>query len=323
MIDDLLAAITDLFDNDTTLMTLAALALVGSALLMLVMRMVGARTDVQRRVSGTDSEQAAAASQKPESAPLKGRVSSLIGALANTVVQPDSSQTRVLRTRMIQAGIYDRRALLWFFMFRVIGGLVFAAVACAVAWYFEPEMGYAKLAMFALVGTGLGFVAPSIALDKRINRLKGEHTSGFPDFMDLMVVCAQAGLSMEAAINRIAGEIGAAFPSLARNLELTAAEIRSGKPLSKAIESLALRLGIAEASSFATLLQQSEELGSSLTHSLRTYSDDMRNKRLMKAEEKAYALPAKLVVPLTLFVFPVLLVVLMLPVVISVSGANL
>ena len=94
------------------------------------------------------------------------------------------------------------------------------------------------------------------------------------------------------------------------------------KPVSRAIESLAHRLGIEEAVTFATLLQQSEELGSSITQSLRAYSDDMRNKRLMKAEEKAYALPAKLVIPLTLFIFPVLLIVLILPVAISVSGMN-
>jgi tight adherence protein C len=128
---------------------------------------------------------------------------------------------------------------------------------------------------------------------------------------------------MEAGLDRIAREIGVAFPSLARNLELATIELRSGKPLGKAIESLSARLGIEEAGSFATLLQQSEELGSSLTQSLRAYSDDMRNKRLVRAEEKAYQLPAKLVVPLTLFVFPVLLVVLLLPIVISVSSIKM
>ena len=91
--------------------------------------------------------------------------------------------------------------------------------------------------------------------------------------------------------------------------------------MSSAIDAFGKRLGIEEASSFATLLTQSEELGSSLGKSLRVYSEDMRNKRLMKAEEKAHSLPAKLVVPLTLFVFPTLLVVLLLPIVISVSGA--
>ena len=99
--------------------------------------------------------------------------------------------------------------------------------------------------------------------------------------------------------------------------------MRSGKTLSSAIDALGRRLGIEEARSFATLLAQSEELGSSLSQSLRAYSDDMRNKRLMKAEEKAFSLPAKLVVPLTLFVFPTLLVVLLLPVVVSVSKINM
>ena len=99
-------------------------------------------------------------------------------------------------------------------------------------------------------------------------------------------------------------------------------EMRGGRPMSMAIETMSRRLGIPEARSFATLLHQTEELGSSLTQSLRAYSDDMRNKRMMQAEEKAYALPAKLVVPLTLFVFPVLMVVLMLPVVISVSRSG-
>ena len=128
---------------------------------------------------------------------------------------------------------------------------------------------------------------------------------------------------MEAGIVKIAGELESAYPALARNLQFTTIEMRSGKTLSSAIDALGRRLGIEEARSFATLLAQSEELGSSLSQSLRAYSDDMRNKRLMKAEEKAFSLPAKLVVPLTLFVFPTLLVVLLLPVVVSVSKINM
>jgi tight adherence protein C len=159
-----------------------------------------------------------------------------------------------------------------------------------------------------------------IALNRRIEKSAMEHRGGFPDFMDLMVVCVEAGLSMEAGLQRIATELRESYPSLAMHLEITTVELRSGKTLSASVESFAKRLGIEEATSFATLLTQSEELGSSLSQSLRVYSDDMRNKRLMKAEEKAHALPAKLVVPLTLFVFPTLLVVLLLPVVITVSG---
>ena len=136
---------------------------------------------------------------------------------------------------------------------------------------------------------------------------------GFPDFMDLMVVSAEAGLSMEAAIDRIARELVEGYPSLAENLYMVSLEIRAGKSFTEALERMGERLGIEEASMLAALLQQSAELGTSLSQSLRVYSDEMRNKRMSRAEEKAYALPAKLVVPLTLFVFPVLIVTLMYP----------
>lgn len=325
MIEDMLQAVQDIFDGDTSAMSLLALGLCGSAIAFLTQHFRSVRGDVARRVTGVE-----AAGVKPDNLQsraaqggLTNLVGGFIGMLAQSIGQGDPDSARVLRSRLIQAGYIDPQAVIWFFGCRLGGALTFCALVAYGSTLWSPEAGYVSLAIFALVGAGLGFVAPTLALDKRINKLKREHSSGFPDFMDLMVVCAQAGLSMEASINRIAGEIGAAYPSLARNLQMTARELRSGKSLGKSIESLAGRLGIAEASSFSTLLQQSEELGSSLTQSLRTYSDDMRNKRLMKAEEKAYALPAKLVIPLTLFVFPVLLVVLLLPVVISVSSANM
>ena len=144
---------------------------------------------------------------------------------------------------------------------------------------------------------------------------------GFPDFMDLMVVCAEAGLSMEAAIERIARELVEGYPSLAENLYMVSLEIRAGKSFTEALERMGERLAIEEATMLATLLQQSAELGTSLSQSLKVYSDEMRNKRMSRAEEKAYALPAKLVVPLTLFVFPVLIVTLMYPAVVRVAGA--
>jgi tight adherence protein C len=140
--------------------------------------------------------------------------------------------------------------------------------------------------------------------------------------MDLMVVCAEAGLSMESAIDRIAREIVEGYPSLAENLYMVSLEIRAGKAFPEALERLGKRLAIEEASMLATLLQQSAELGTSLSQSLRIYSEEMRSKRMARAEEKAYALPSKLVVPLMLFVFPVLIMTLMLPVVIRFSNSG-
>jgi tight adherence protein C len=129
----------------------------------------------------------------------------------------------------------------------------------------------------------------------------------------LLVVCADAGLSMEAALDRVGRELADSYPSLGANIHMATLEIRAGRSLSEALEHLGDRLGLEEARSFAMLLQQSEELGASMTEALRVYSDDMRHKRLSRAEEKAYSLPAKLSVPLILCVFPVLIIVIMLP----------
>lgn len=159
-----------------------------------------------------------------------------------------------------------------------------------------------------------GYISPSVYLDRRIASRRNEHRAGFPDFMDLLVVCADAGLSIEAALDRVGRELADSYPSLSSNLYMATLEMRAGRTMSEALERLAERLGLEEARSFATLLQQSEELGSSLTDALRVYSDDMRHKRMSIAEEKAYSLPAKLSVPLILCIFPVIIIVIMLPV---------
>ena len=151
-------------------------------------------------------------------------------------------------------------------------------------------------------------------LDRRIATRRNEHRLGFPDFMDLLVVCADSGLSMEASLERVGRELGDTYPSLCANIHMTNLEIRAGRTMTEALEHFGDRLGLEEARAFATLIQQSAELGSSITEALRVYSDDMRHKRLSRAEEKAYSLPAKLSVPLTLCVFPVVIIVILLPV---------
>ncbi len=167
-----------------------------------------------------------------------------------------------------------------------------------------------------MAGGIVGYVGPSMYIDRRIAARRDEHRSGFPDFMDLLVVCADSGLSMEAALERVGRELGDSYPSLCANIHMTNLEIRAGRTMTEALEHFGDRLGLEEARSFATLIQQSAELGSSITDALRVYSDDMRHKRLSRAEEKAYSLPAKLSVPMMVCIFPVLFVVILLPVVV-------
>jgi tight adherence protein C len=222
-----------------------------------------------------------------------------------------TEETKVLRRRMIMAGIYDEGAVAYFFL----GRTVLAVALAALAYFFLPmEDGTSHRWLFIGVAGLAGYLGPSLYIDSRIKTRKQEHQSGFPDFMDLLVVCADAGLSMEASLDRVGRELGVSYPSLTANIHMACLEIRAGRTMSEALEHLGDRLGIEEARSFATLIQQSAELGSSITDALRVYSDDMRHKRLSRAEEKAYALPAKLTVPMMICIFPVLFVVILLPV---------
>ncbi len=231
----------------------------------------------------------------------------------------NGEEMKVLRRRMFAAGIYDPRAVAYFFLGRTL-----LAVGLAVLLFcFAPaESGSPVLWLYmGTAGIG-GYIAPSMYIDKRIKARKAEHQAGFPDFMDLLVVCADAGLSMEASLERVGRELGDSYPSLTANIHMANLEIRAGRSMSEALEHFGDRLGLEEARSFATLIQQSAELGSSITEALRVYSDDMRHKRLSRAEEKAYSLPAKLSVPMMVCIFPVLFVVILLPVIIRLWLGN-
>jgi len=233
----------------------------------------------------------------------------------------DSKDMKLLRRRLMQAGIYDPRGVGYFFFARVS-----MAVGLTVAAFFVLPMlnmdGKASFWMFLMVAGVGGYLAPSLYLDHLIAGKRLEHQAGFPDLMDLLVVCGDAGLAIEAALDRVGRELGDSYPSLAANIHMANLEIRAGRSLTEALEHLGDRLGLEEARSFATLIQQSDELGSSISDALRVYSEDMRHKRLSRAEEKAYSLPAKLSVPMMVCIFPVLFVVILLPVIVRMVTGN-
>ena len=157
----------------------------------------------------------------------------------------------------------------------------------------------------------------------RTRSLQRQYQDGFPDALDLLVVCAEAGLSLDAAISRVGQEIGHAHPAIAQNFMMMSLELRAGGTRADAMHNLAERMGVDEVRSMVTLLLQSEELGTSIADALRLYSDDMRIRRMLRAETKAQALPVKLSLPLGFFVFPTMLIVIMLPVAIRIYRAIL
>jgi tight adherence protein C len=225
----------------------------------------------------------------------------------------NDADMRLLRKRLIQAGIYDPRGVAFFFIARTVLAVILGIAMFVVVPMVKPGGGSFHWLM-VIVGGIAGYIGPSMYIDRRIKKRTIEHRSGFPDFMDLLVVCADSGLSMEASFERVSRELGESYPSLTANIHVTNLEIRAGRNLKEALERFGDRLALEEARAFATLINQSIDLGSSITDALRVYSDDMRHKRLSRAEEKAYALPAKLSVPMMVCIFPVLFVVILLPV---------
>src|ERR1700730_6710173 len=313
--DTLMDTLLDMLDDSTGLVLAAVVFIATASLVFGVLAGLRLQGAVRKRTAGIGGESHDAAEGGRESLRDTGMkaVQRLIDYTTRHYSSFDESNMKVLRQRLVQAGLFDPRAVGFFFLARFVLAIGFGCVLFAMAPLL-PE--WANSLFWAMVGLGglLGYLLPSLALDRIVSRRRDQYRIGFPDFMDLLVVCADAGLAMEAALERVGRELAPSYPALATNIHITNLETRAGRTLTDALEHFAARLGLDEAKSFATLIQQSAELGSSITEALRVYSEDMRHKRLSIAEEKAYALPAKLSFPLMVCVFPVLFVVILLPV---------
>jgi tight adherence protein C len=306
------------FFADGPALLLTALVFIATAVLTFsIMLGLRARAAIKRRAAGISEYSGDMEDARSLGASSLSAVQRLLDYVTKHygVSEKDKGEMKLLRRRLIQAGIFDARAAAYFFLARA----ALAATTALAVFLFLPLVVGLSVSMQwvgVVVGAIAGYVAPSMYLDRRVARRRNEHRAGFPDFMDLLVVCADSGLSMEAALERVGRELGASYPSLCTNLHMANLEIRAGRSMTEALDHLGDRLGLEEARSFATLIQQSAELGSSITDALRVYSDDMRHKRLSRAEEKAYSLPAKLAIPMMVCIFPVLFVVILLPVIV-------
>ncbi len=247
--------------------------------------------------------------------------SALLGDVERGAAQ-DEGETSKIKRELLRAGFFGPRAVLLYQTFRALLLPGAGAAGYIAHSYFYPESNGNSNLIAAVILGGIGFLMPSRFVEIRKKRLIRECREGFPDFIDLMIVCAEAGLGPRAAVDRLSHEIAKAHPILGAHLYLASLEIRAGSSLYQALFNLGRRTQVAEASTLAVLLEQTEQLGTSVTDALRVYRDEMRDRRVIAAEEKAHALPAKLVLPLGLFVFPVILIVIMLPAVLRMKNAG-
>ena len=232
----------------------------------------------------------------------------------------DRSPRGKLRRDLLKAGYFRSDAVNVYIVARIACVVVPPVLAYIFVATIPGELPWlVKLGFVALVAL-IGVAAPDAYLARRQRLLIQQFRLVFPDLLDLLVVCVDAGLGIDAAFERVRPEIIKRSRELGLNLEMMGAETRAGRSTTEALESLADRLGLEEAQSFVGMLRQSIELGSDVGDALRVFSDEMREKRLMRAEESANKLTVKMVLPLGLFIFPVVLLVVMLPVMIKLMG---
>lgn len=281
---------------------------------------------IVQRVGGNDARKRLAV-ESPVAKKTEQRVEKRKNAVGSKAIKKaqefyaktDPENVARLRLNLIRAGYMDPKAVGYFFVIRFVMLAAFAGVSFAYSQIFSPDATLTNTIVFSLMAGGFGYFSPGLVLQQKIKSKRTEYRNGFPDFMDLMIVCSDAGMSMEASIDRVSREIAISYPSLSEHLHLVTIELRAGRNLESALKSLSDRLGLEEVRAFATLLQQSKELGTSLSGALRVFSDEMRHKRMSRAEEKAHALPAKMSVPVTVCILPVVLMIAVIPIIVKFS----
>lgn len=237
----------------------------------------------------------------------------LLSRMGDHLTLPGPDEITRIRSELAKAGYYDDAAVKTFYAIRVIalfGPQLVLLLSWSLLW---ENLGAKQVILIASILAILGLLGPNMFIRWKQKRRTLRCKEGFPDMTDLMVACIEAGLGLDAALMRVSNELGGRYPALKINLEIMNLELRAGRERHKAMMNFAERIGLEEAKALAIMLRQAEEMGSSMGAALRTFSDDMRTKRMLLAEEKAMALSAKLTIPLIVFIFPTLMVMLLLP----------
>jgi len=213
-------------------------------------------------------------------------------------------------TRLASAGYEDYSAVVWYSVLRltlpgVLGLAPLVALGIRGGW------------ALGLLGVVFGVLIPDLALTQKIAKFRKAIQDGLPDALDLIVVCIEAGSSLDQAIVKASDELEIALPVIARELKTLSSQIRAGKPRMEAFHDLAKRTGVDDVRSLVAMLIQTDRFGTSIAQSLRTHSETLRTKRRQRAEERAGTIGVKLVFPLVLCLMPALYVVCLGPVVVA------
>ncbi len=233
------------------------------------------------------------------------------------------SQVKAVQKKLAQAGIRKKEYAVAVIFARMVAPIVLGGLAALVIYgiNFFPEWGGMKRLFGFAAFVGIGYKGPDIYIQNMVGKRTKAIQKGLPDALDLLVICAEAGLTVDAAFNRVAKELGRAYPELGDEFAMTAIELSFLTERRQAFENLAYRVNLDAVKGVTTTMVQTERYGTPLASALRVLSAEFRNERMMRAEEKAARLPAIMTIPLILFILPVLFIVILGPAACSIADA--
>jgi len=253
----------------------------------------------------------------------KNETTDRIKAILSSMKILQDSQVKAAQVKLMQAGIRSKEYAVAVIFGRLVLPIVFGGLMLYLVYGTDMFLTYSPIKRYGIVAVTfiLSYKAPDIFLKNKITKRSNLIRKGLPDALDLLVICAEAGLTVDAAFQRVARELGKAYPELGDEFTLTAIELGFLSERRQAFENLAARVKLDALKGVVTTMVQTEKYGTPLASALRVLSAEFRNERMMRAEEKAARLPAIMTVPLILFILPVLFVVILGPAACSISDA--
>ncbi|MGH6617644.1 type II secretion system F family protein [Sphingomonas sp.] len=253
----------------------------------------------------------------------KNQTTDRIKSILSSLQVLQDSQVKAAQIKLMQAGIRSKEYAVAVIFGRLVLPIIFGGLMLYLVYGTEMFADYSAIKRYGIVAGAfiLSYKAPDIFLKNKITKRSDAIRKGLPDALDLLVICAEAGLTVDAAFHRVSRELGRAYPELGDEFTLTAIELGFLSERRQAFENLAMRVNLDAIKGVVTTMVQTEKYGTPLASALRVLSAEFRNERMMRAEEKAARLPAIMTVPLILFILPTLFVVILGPAACSISDA--
>ena len=291
------------------------LILVGAVLTWsAIVKLTSERQQLARRLEGGPGED--------QSGTAGARVAiedNVLRRFSRFVTPAEEEELSRSRQRLARAGFRRPSAIRVFHLARAGSALVFLVIGLIALPFMTGKLPMPIPLIMVFVATALGFAMPSILLDQRIGRRRAEAESGFPEALDLLLVCIEAGQSFDQASRRLARELVGHNKVLSEELQLVNEQLWAGKERSVVFHDFAERLGVNDITAFVTVLRQADQFGVSIAEAIRVYASDMRFKRVMRAEEKANTLPLKIALASILFTVPPTIIIMVAPSIINIS----